>query len=116
VERIVEKSSAGIVFLTLTRTNYAEWSLVMRVNLQAAGLWDAIEYGTADYREDHSALAALLRAVPEDMQAGLACKEIASDAWEAIWTVRMGGDRIREATADKLCRDFTDLQFKPGEC
>jgi hypothetical protein len=48
------------------------------------------------------------------MQAGLVCKDSAADAWEVIR--RMGGDRIKEATADKLCRDFTDLQFKPGEC
>jgi hypothetical protein len=38
-ERVIEKSSsAGIIYPTLTRTNYTEWSLVMKVNLQAAGL------------------------------------------------------------------------------
>jgi hypothetical protein len=38
VERVVEKSMAGIVYPMLTRMNYTEWSTVMRVNLQAAGL------------------------------------------------------------------------------
>jgi hypothetical protein len=38
VERIVEKSSSNIVYPTLTHTNYIEWLLVMKVNLQAAGL------------------------------------------------------------------------------
>jgi hypothetical protein len=52
----------------------------MRMNLQVAGLWDAIEYRIGDYREDHSALTALLQAVPEEMQAGLTCKETAADA------------------------------------
>jgi hypothetical protein len=34
IERVIEKSSsAGIVYPTLTRTNYTEWSLVMKVNL-----------------------------------------------------------------------------------
>jgi hypothetical protein len=93
------------------RKNYAEWSLVMMVNLQAAGLWDTIEYSIADYREDRSTLAAL----PEEMLAGLVCKKTAADAWEAIQIVRMGGDRIKEATADKLCCEFNDLQFKVGE-
>jgi hypothetical protein len=33
-ERVIKKSSsAGIVYPTLTRTNYTEWSLVMKVNL-----------------------------------------------------------------------------------
>jgi hypothetical protein len=48
----------------LTRSNYTEWSLVMMVNLQAAGLWDVVESGIGDYREDRSALAAILHAVP----------------------------------------------------
>jgi hypothetical protein len=28
----------------------------------------------------------------------------------------MGGERIKEATVDKLHRDFNDLQFNVGEC
>jgi hypothetical protein len=90
VVRVIEKSSTGIVFLTLTRTNYVKWSLVMMVNLQAVGLWEANGCGTTNYREDWNALAALLHAVLEEMQVGLACKETATDAWEAIWIVRMG--------------------------
>jgi hypothetical protein len=33
IERVVEKSSAAIVYPTLTHTNYSKWALVMRVNL-----------------------------------------------------------------------------------
>jgi hypothetical protein len=54
--------------------------------------------------------------VPEEMQTGLTRKESAADAWEAIWAARMGGDRIKEAMADKLHHDFENLQFKAGEC
>jgi hypothetical protein len=39
---VVEKSTAGIVYPMLMRTNYTEWSVVMHVNLQAAGLWEAV--------------------------------------------------------------------------
>jgi hypothetical protein len=28
----------------------------------------------------------------------------------------VGGDRIEEATVGKLRRDFSDLQFKSGQC
>jgi hypothetical protein len=58
----------------------------------------------------------MLRAVLEEMQAGLAHKETIEEAWEAIQVVQMGGDRIMEAMADKLCRDFAELQFNAGEC
>jgi hypothetical protein len=97
-----------IFYPTLTRSNYLEWSLVIQGNLQATGILDAIELGTEDYREDLSALATLLHTVPEEMQAGLARKEFIAFAWEAI--------RIKEATTDKLRRDFEVLQFKAGEC
>jgi hypothetical protein len=115
VEWVIEKSIMGITYPVLTCTNYCECSLVMRVNLQA-GLWDAIKDGTTDYCEDQNALAALFWAVPEEMQAGLARKESTTDAWEAIRVMHMGGERIKEANADKLHRDFSDLQFKLGEC
>jgi hypothetical protein len=37
VERVIEKSTAGIVYPMLTRTNYTEWSAVMHMNLQTTG-------------------------------------------------------------------------------
>jgi hypothetical protein len=102
-----------IVYPTLTRSNCSEWLLVMQGNLQATELLDAIELGTEDYHEDQSALPTLLHTVPEEMHAGLAHKESAAYAWEAIL---MGGNRIKEATTDKLRHNFEDLQFKAGEC
>jgi hypothetical protein len=41
VERVVEKSTVGLIYPMLTRTNYTEWSAVMHVNLQAlvCGRW-----------------------------------------------------------------------------
>jgi hypothetical protein len=50
------------------------------------------------------------------MQVSLVCKETAAYAWEVIWTMRMGGERIKEAMADKLHCDFDDLHFKVGKC
>jgi hypothetical protein len=39
----------------------------MMVNLEAVGLWDVVESGIGDYREDWSAFAAILRAQPQEM-------------------------------------------------
>jgi hypothetical protein len=44
------------------------------------GLWEVVQYGSVEYRDDRHALAVLLRAVPTDMQAGLANKESVCDA------------------------------------
>ena len=48
VERVVKEVGGGN-YLTLTRTNYTEWSLLMKVKLQARGIWDAIELGADDF-------------------------------------------------------------------
>jgi hypothetical protein len=52
IERVVEKASASIIYPILTRTNYSEWALVMCVNLHAVGLWDTINKGSGEYRDN----------------------------------------------------------------
>jgi hypothetical protein len=116
VEKVIEKSMAGIVYPMLTRTNYIEWSVVMYVNLQTAGLWEAVQYDGVEYRDDCHALVTLLRAVPADMQAGLANKEAARDAWELIRRIHMGADRVKEANAERLRQECADRRFKSGAC
>jgi hypothetical protein len=37
VERVIEKSVVNIIYPTLMKTNYTEWSLMMKVNLQVMG-------------------------------------------------------------------------------
>ena len=49
-ERVVRESTSSAQYPTLTRSNYAEWAMVMRVQLQAHHLWDAIEYGADEDR------------------------------------------------------------------
>jgi transposase InsO family protein len=119
VERVVREATTSIVvYPTLTRTNYQDWALVMRVNMQAQCLWGAVEPegdDLVDYRQDQQALAAILRAVPAEMLATLAVKETAQEAWEAIKTRRIGVQRVREANAQQLRREFGDILFKDGE-
>jgi hypothetical protein len=82
-----------VQYPTLTRTNYNEWLLLMKVNMQAQGLWHAVEPEEEDvieYKEDRLALAAILRAVPPEMLASLATKRTAQSAWEAIKSRQIG--------------------------
>lgn len=50
------------------------------MNLRAQGLWEAVDPGTDDFRTDRTALAAILRAVLQDMLTSLAQKETACEA------------------------------------
>ncbi|CAO2175939.1 unnamed protein product [Urochloa humidicola] len=116
IERLIEKGSlSAITYPRLTRTNYQEWSLVMKVNFQAQGLWGAIDLGECKDREDRLALAVLLRAVPTDMWSTLARKDSVKEPWEAVKTIRVGVQRVRETNAQQLWCEFADIRFKEGE-
>jgi hypothetical protein len=114
-ERVVRENPGSMQFPTLTRTNYAEWAMVMRVKLQAARLWDVIEFGADDDQDDRAALSALLTAVPPELVRTLGMKDCAKTAWETLKTMRLGSERIREAKAQTRRREFEELQFRAGE-
>jgi hypothetical protein len=114
-ERVFCESGGSAQYPILTRTNYPEWAMVIRVQLQAAHLWDAIEFGPDEDGDDRAALAALLRAVPPELVRTLAIKDCAKTAWEAIKTMRLGSERIREAKAQTRLREWEELRFKSGE-
>ena len=48
---------------TLTRTNYGEWSVTMKVKLRARRLWNATDKGTKNKEDGMSALEAILAVV-----------------------------------------------------
>lgn len=64
----------------LTWTNYPEWALVMEVNFQTLGVWDAVRHGIredhdkAEYHDDRQAMAGLLHLVPSELWSTLAAK------------------------------------------
>ena len=47
--------SAGTSWPTLTRINYGEWSVTMKVKLRAPRLWNAVDKGIDNEEDDMSA-------------------------------------------------------------
>ena len=80
--RTVRKVS-GTNWPTLTRTNYDEWAVTMKVKFRARRLWNAIDKDTNN-EEDMSALEAILAAVLAEYREPLGAKNSAKEAWEAI--------------------------------
>ncbi|XP_071676785.1 uncharacterized protein [Lolium perenne] len=116
VERVVRQSSVvATPPLMLTRTNYSDWALIMRVQLQGQGRWEVIEHGVGDYHDDREALGAILRAVPPEMWRSLAVKDTSKEAWDALKTLRLGSERVREARAQTRRSEFENLRFKDNE-
>lgn len=115
MERVVRNSGSSGSWLQLTKTNYTEWSLRMRLKLQAHDLWDVVEYGDGDYCDDRTTLDAICSAVPSEMIPTLAVKETATEAWEAIKTLRIGDERRRAVTAQTLCIEYENIKLRDGE-
>jgi hypothetical protein len=120
VERVVERvtservASAGN-FPVLTEINYYDWTALMRVMLQARGLWDAVIVGTTDYTEDRLALKVIAKAVLPERMGSIASKPSTKAAWESLVLHNVSVDRVRKAKASTLKREFDSLTFEAGE-
>lgn len=99
IQRVIHEVSGGSSYSALTKTNYSDWALLMKVKLKARALWSVIEKGGADEQEEMLALDALYSAVPVEMVASIAKMETAKEAWDAIATMRIGNDRVKKSTA-----------------
>jgi hypothetical protein len=115
VQRIVHEVGGGTAFPVLTKTNYSDWALLMRVKLKAWGLWVAIDKGDVDSQEDMMALDALVLMVPPEILATMADKKMAKEAWDAITTMRVGDDRVKRAAAQQLHSQFDHAPFGESE-
>jgi hypothetical protein len=99
----------------LTRSNYYEWSLLTKVNLQTCFLWDAIKFDDIYYEQDRRALEAICAAVPPEIGATIANKPTAKLAWEAIEARLVGSYRVRRATLQRLGGEWEGLTICPDE-
>ena len=71
---------SGTSWPTLTRTNYGEWAVTMKVKLRARRLWNAIDKGTNNEEDGMSALEAILATVPAEYRELLGAKNSAKEA------------------------------------
>ena len=98
------RAVSGTSWPTLTRTNYREWSVTMKVKLRSRRLWNAVDKGTDNEEDDISALEDILAVVPVEYRESLGAKSSAKEAWEAIAAMRVGSDRAKKATTLKASR------------
>jgi hypothetical protein len=99
IQRVICEVGGRSSYPALTKTNYSDWALLMKVKLKARTLWSIIENGGTDQQEEMMALDALCDTVPPEMVPMLAKKETAKEAWDTITTMRVGDDRVKKATA-----------------
>jgi hypothetical protein len=115
IHRTVREEGGKNKYPLLTKSNYYSWAALMKLKLQARGWWEAVTVGTVDFIEDRNALEAIALGLPEELHGSIARKATAKAAWDALKKVHLGVDRVRQAKANTLHREFDALKFKDGE-
>ncbi|XP_066395998.1 uncharacterized protein [Miscanthus floridulus] len=107
---------SSLMWPMLTSNNYTEWSMLMQCNYKALEIWEVVDPGTKPkHAQDRQAMSALLRSVPKEMWQTLGRKTTVKEAWDVVKTMRIGADRVKEVNAQKLLKEFENIQFKEGE-
>ncbi|XP_066323527.1 uncharacterized protein [Miscanthus floridulus] len=94
VVRMVREVS-GTSWPTLTRTNYGEWAVTIKIKLRARRLWNAVDKGTDNEEDYMSALDAILAAMSTEYREPLGAKSYAKEAWKAIAAMRTLINKLR---------------------
>jgi hypothetical protein len=115
IQRVIREVGDGSSYPALTKTNYSDWALPMKVKLKARTLWSIIKNNGTDQQEEMMAHDALCGAVPLKMVPTISNKETTKEAWDAIATMRVGDDRVKKATTQQLRRKFNLVMFDDGE-
>jgi hypothetical protein len=115
VVKTIIRDSDNTQWSVLTKINYAEWSSMTKVKLEARLMWDAVRLDGVSGQEDRRAMEALCSAVQTEMVSALSGKETTKDAWDAITAAWVGSDRTRKSALQKLWEECDRLAFKPGE-
>jgi hypothetical protein len=115
IQRVIREVGGGSSYSALTKTNYSDWALLMKVKLKARAIWSVIENGSADQQEEMMALDALCGAIPPEMVPTIVKKEMSKEAWDAIAIMRVGDDCVKKATSQQLRRKFDLATFDDGE-
>jgi hypothetical protein len=87
----------------------------MKFKLQARNLWEAIEPGDITLQEDRMALDVITSVAPQKMLASQAMKATAAEAWEAVMSLRIDSEAVRNTRAHRLRMEFESIRFKEGE-
>jgi hypothetical protein len=75
----------------------------------------SIEPGDVTLQEDRMALDAITSAVQQEMLASLVVKDTAAEAWEAVRSLHISNEVVRNTRAQRLRTEFESICFKEGE-
>ncbi|CAN6925204.1 unnamed protein product, partial [Brassica oleracea] len=116
--------------------NYEQWPPNVKTRLVENGVWDvvvngvppdptkipelaattnSIEPGTDKEEKNDYATVLLFQSVPENLILQIGEQSSPKDMWEALKTINLGADRVREARLQTLMNDFERLKMSDSE-
>ena len=104
-----------------TRTNYAAWAMRMKFILRTNSAWGVVDRGNkptnevVDEVQDQLALSILSQSVDDETLLRVTKKETAYDVWEALRSMHVGVERVREARVQSLRADLDNLKMSDVE-
>lgn len=115
----IKDGAVGLSYPVLTKGNYTTWSLKMKVNMQAHGVWEAVEpkdtKSNVEEKTDKVALVVIYQGLPEDILLAVAEKQTAKEVWEAIKTMCQGAERVKKAKIQALKAELESMSMKDTE-
>ncbi|GKE69197.1 pol polyprotein, partial [Tanacetum coccineum] len=97
--------------LLLTSTNYTIWRMHMKVLLGIHRVWDVVDPGLADAKKNNIVKGLLFQSIPEDLDLQIGNLKIGKEMWEAIKTLNLRDDRVKEARLRTLVNEFKNLKM-----
>lgn len=96
----------------LTATNYAVWSLRMKVLFRFHEVWETIDPGSKDQKKNDLATILLFQGIPENLILQVGEQDSPKGMWEALKAMNIGADRVIEARLHTLMIEFDHLRMK----
>ena len=91
--------------------------MLLQCNFETLEIWDTIDLGGDNVKrsQDRQAMAGILRLVPQEKLQMLGAKKTVKEAWAVVKSMRIGADRVKEANAQRLLKEFENIKFKDSE-
>ena len=99
----------------LTTTNYAVWSLRMKVLLRFHEVWETIDPGSKDQKKNDLATVLLFQGIPENLILQVGDQDSPKGIWEVLKAMNVGADRVIEARLHTLMIEFDHLRMKDND-
>jgi hypothetical protein len=118
---VATAATGRLPFPMLTRTNYAAWAMRMKFILRTNSAWGVVDRGkkptneVVDEVQDQLALSIISQLVDDETLLRVSKKETAYNVWEALRSMHVGIECVREARVQSLRADLDNIKMSDAE-